>query len=138
MPTSPLPSRGPHGGEKSIWQHHPCLLGVPIVGRNQFGNITPAFSGSPWWRNQYGYITCQLPIAPPQVAFHATSSCHGGLCSSVLDTNPRGMGGGGGRGVGGQSKFFSILGAFLNSPFHSEHFEYTEVGLNFGFTRHNK
>ena len=29
--TSPLPSRGPHGGEKSIWLHH------------------PAFSGAPWW-----------------------------------------------------------------------------------------
>ena len=31
------------------------------------------------------------------------------------------------RGEGGQ-KLFSILGAFLNSPFHSEHFEYTHVG----------
>ena len=45
---TPLPSRGPHSGEKSIWLHHPCLLGVPIVGRNQYGYITPAFSGSPW------------------------------------------------------------------------------------------
>ena len=49
MATSPLPSRGPHGGEKSIWLHHPCLLMVPMVGTNQYGYITPAFSGSPWW-----------------------------------------------------------------------------------------
>ena len=27
--------------------HHPCLLGVPMVGRNQYGYITPAFLGSP-------------------------------------------------------------------------------------------
>ena len=33
--TSPLPSRGPHGGGKSIWLHYPCFLGVPMVGRNQ-------------------------------------------------------------------------------------------------------
>ena len=31
----------------SIWLHHPCLLGVPIVGIDQYGYITPAFSGSP-------------------------------------------------------------------------------------------
>ena len=37
MATSPLPSQGPHSGEKSIWLHHPCLLGVPIVGRVQYG-----------------------------------------------------------------------------------------------------
>ena len=29
--------------------HHPCLLGVPMVGRNQYGYITPTFLGSPWW-----------------------------------------------------------------------------------------
>ena len=44
--------------------HHPCLLGgpklgematsplpsrVPMVGRNQYGYIIPAFSESPWW-----------------------------------------------------------------------------------------
>ena len=32
----PLPTQGPHSGEKSIWLHHPCLLGVPMVGRNQY------------------------------------------------------------------------------------------------------
>ena len=26
-----------------------CLVGVHMVGRNQYGYITPAFSGSPWW-----------------------------------------------------------------------------------------
>ena len=29
--------------------HHPCLLGVPMVERNQYGYTTPAFLGSPWW-----------------------------------------------------------------------------------------
>ena len=48
-PSTPLPSQGPHGGKSSIWQHHPCLLGVPMVRRVQYGYITPAFSGSPWW-----------------------------------------------------------------------------------------
>ena len=53
----------------------------------------------------------------------------GGVCSSVLDTNPRGVGGGGVQeGGGGSRKFSSILRAFLNSPFYSEHFEYTQVG----------
>ena len=42
--TSPPPSRLPHSGESSIWLHHPCLLEVPIAGRNQYGDITPAFS----------------------------------------------------------------------------------------------
>ena len=62
MATSPLPSRGPHGGEKSIWLHnphsrgphggeesiwlhHPYLLGVPMLGRNQYGYITLASRG---------------------------------------------------------------------------------------------
>ena len=57
-----------------------------------------------------------------------THLAHGGVCSSVLDTNPSGVGGGSGRGGGGSRKFLSILEAFLNSPFHSEHFEYTQVG----------
>ena len=41
---------------------------------------------------------------------------HGGVCSSVLDTNPCGVGGGGGVREGGRgSKFFSFFGAFLNA-----------------------
>ena len=28
---------------------HHCLLEVPVVGRNQYGYIIPAFSGSPKW-----------------------------------------------------------------------------------------
>ena len=32
-----------------LWLHHPCLLGVSVVGRNQYDYNTPAFSGSPWW-----------------------------------------------------------------------------------------
>ena len=34
MARSPLPSHGNDGGEKSIWLHNHCLLGVPMVGRN--------------------------------------------------------------------------------------------------------
>ena len=30
-----------------IWLHHSCLLGAPVVGRNRYGYITPAFSGAP-------------------------------------------------------------------------------------------
>ena len=38
------------GGKRSVWLHHPCLLRVPImVGREQYGYITLAFSASPWW-----------------------------------------------------------------------------------------
>ena len=29
--------------------YDPCLLGVPMVGGNQYGYITPTFLGSPWW-----------------------------------------------------------------------------------------
>ena len=47
MGTSPLPSQGPHSGERSICVHHPCLLRVPMVGKHQYGYITLAFSGSP-------------------------------------------------------------------------------------------
>ena len=49
MIASPMPSQGAHGGEESRRLNHLCLLGVPMVGRDQHGRITPAFSGSPWW-----------------------------------------------------------------------------------------
>ena len=39
-----VPSQGPHGGERAIWLHHPCLRKVPMVGRNQYGYITQAKS----------------------------------------------------------------------------------------------
>ena len=45
MATSPLPSQGPHGGEKSIWLHNTCRLKVPVVGRDQYGPIKPVFWG---------------------------------------------------------------------------------------------
>ena len=51
---------------------------------------------------------------------------HGVHCTAVLDPNPRGVGGGP-EGRGGE-KIFSVLAAFLNSPFHPEHFEYTQLG----------
>ena len=35
MATSPLPSWVPHGGERSIWLHCPCLLGFPMVRRKE-------------------------------------------------------------------------------------------------------
>ena len=46
MATSP-PRQGPHSGEESIRLHLPHLLGVPRVGRNQYGYITPTVSASP-------------------------------------------------------------------------------------------
>ena len=42
MATYPPPSRGPHKGEIRMWLHHLCLLGVAIVGSNQYG-----FSSAP-------------------------------------------------------------------------------------------
>ena len=49
LATSPLPSPGPHGGERSIWLHQACLLRVPMVGIDQYGYIAPTFLGFPWW-----------------------------------------------------------------------------------------
>ena len=39
----------PHGGEKSIWLHYPCFLGVPVVGRNQ-----PSKKWMGWKREKNG------------------------------------------------------------------------------------
>ena len=69
--------------------------------------------------NKWGWRPVYL--SPPSLGNH-----HGGFCSSVLDTDPRGVGGV--QEGGGSRKIFSVLGAFLNSPFHSEHFECTQVG----------
>ena len=65
-------------------------------------------------------IELQCPYPPPRVVLDC--ACDHRVCSSVLDPTPIGVGGS--RGGGG----FSILGEFFNSPFHSEHFEYTQVG----------
>ena len=64
MATSPLPSQVPHGGERSIGLHHPFLLGVPMVGRNQEGYNTPTFSRSPWWGG-IDVATSPLPSRVP-------------------------------------------------------------------------
>ena len=64
MATSPMPSWGPHCGERSMWLHHPCLLGVPIVGRDQCGYITPTFSGSPLW-GEINVATSPMPSRAP-------------------------------------------------------------------------
>ena len=43
-------SRHKNEAQTQYLLHHPCLPSrVPIVGRNQYGYITPAFLGSPWW-----------------------------------------------------------------------------------------
>ena len=57
---------GPHGGETSIRLHHPYLLRVPMVGRNQYGYMTPTFSGSPWW-GDINMATSPLPSQGPHV-----------------------------------------------------------------------
>ena len=38
---------------------HPCLLGAPMVGRDQCGYITPVFCGSPWW-SKMNLVTATL------------------------------------------------------------------------------
>ena len=45
MATQPMSYEGPQSGEEPKDQHNPCLRGVPRVGRNQNGYITPAFLG---------------------------------------------------------------------------------------------
>ena len=58
MVASPVPSRGPHAGERSIWLHQPWLLRVPMVGKDQNGYMTPAFLGVPIvGKDQYAYIS---------------------------------------------------------------------------------
>ena len=53
------------GGEKSIWRQHPCLLGVAMVGKDQYGSITSAFLGVPMvGKHQYCYITPGLLGVP--------------------------------------------------------------------------
>ena len=64
MATSPMPSRGPHGGEESRSLHHPCLLGVQMVGRDGYGCITAAFLGSPWWE-KINMATSPMPSQVP-------------------------------------------------------------------------
>ena len=65
LATSPLPSRGPQNGEESNWLHQPCVLGGPIMGRNQIGYITFAFLGSPK-RGGIKLATSPLPSWGPQ------------------------------------------------------------------------
>ena len=50
-----------------------------------------------------------------------------GVCSSVIGPKPHGVGELGPEWGGGQ-QFLSILGTFLNSPFHFDHFKYTHLG----------
>ena len=42
-------SRHKNEAQTQYLLHHSCLLGVPMVGRNQYGYITPGFLWSPWW-----------------------------------------------------------------------------------------
>ena len=42
-------SRHKNEGQAQYSLHHPCLLGVPMVGTYHYGYITPAFLESPWW-----------------------------------------------------------------------------------------
>ena len=60
--------------------HHPCLLGVTMIWRDQYGY---AFSGSPWW-GEINIATSPLPSRGP----------HGGIlalrvhCALLLDYVP--------------------------------------------------
>ena len=55
---------------------------------------------------------------------------HRGRFKSLPDPYPRSVARGSRGGGGGLKIVFRVLGAFLNSLFHSEHFEYTHVGSN--------
>ena len=78
MATCAVPPPAPPGGEGSKWLHqpdfsgftwwayiskrlhHPCLLGVPKVGRDQNVYITAAFPGPLWW-GEIQMATSPLP-----------------------------------------------------------------------------
>ena len=105
-------------------------------------------SSNPWTCNRPPTAACMkrapmLPRGPKAVLLREGGGCSfagrrgmsvprrtlakgeggmGGLQSSSRHQPPA-WAGGSGRGGGGR-KFVSILGAFLNFPFHSEHFEY--------------
>ena len=96
MATSPLLSQGPHSGEGPTWLHHPCLLGVPMVGIDRYGYITPAFLGVPMvGKDQNGYITPAFSGIPntetkSEVATQILPSWGLGKCQkklSILSTN---------------------------------------------------
>ena len=58
MATQPLLARDPQSGERSTWLHKLRLLGVPIVGKGQYGYITPCLLKVPIvGRGPYGYRT---------------------------------------------------------------------------------
>ena len=46
MEPQSLATWGPQSGERSIWQNTPNPLGVLVVERNQYGDMTSSFSGS--------------------------------------------------------------------------------------------
>ena len=73
-------------------------------------------------------MTQQSTNAGEQKSFHlllVNNRNHGGVCSSVLDPNPRGVGGGVRRGEGGGVENFSPF--WGHSLSHSEHFENAQV-----------
>ena len=49
MATSTLPSRGPHGGQSSIWLHNPPHSRGPLGGETILWLHHPYLLGSPWW-----------------------------------------------------------------------------------------
>ena len=69
------------------------------------------------------------PLGVPSLCPAMVSPWGALLFSSVHQPPRRGQGGDPeGGGMGGGQKIFPNLGAFLSSPFHSEHYEYTQVG----------
>ena len=55
MATSPPPSQGPQSGEE--WLHNPCIPGVTIVERNQYGYICAISESQTWAGNNIGLQT---------------------------------------------------------------------------------
>ena len=58
---------GPHVGGMAI----SCLLRVPMVGRDRYGYITPACSGSLWW-GEINMATSSLPSRGPHCGDKST------------------------------------------------------------------
>ena len=75
-----------------------------------------------WHNTSFDALAPKPPQSKAQQLPHQGSThslralCHGGVCISVLDTNPRSVGRGGGGPGGGQSKIFLHFAGIFEFP----------------------
>ena len=53
------------GGQNQKWIHNPCLLRVPMPGKDRYGYVTPCHRGVPIvGKDQHGYINPAFSWVP--------------------------------------------------------------------------